>query len=177
MTGDARLAVELVEGETLAAVASLWRKTGRELRARFGGSSMDPALPPGTEVVLRCGETGAPGEVIAFLADGRLVVHRVVARAADGSWTLTRGDARVLPDAPILDPEAIVGRVAGVWRGAALEVVPPPEESASRRWVTGAFSALLRAHRGTGSIALKSIHGGSRLLRTLAGFLVRRTRA
>ena len=177
MTGDARLAVDLVEGETLAAVASLWRKTGRELRARFGGSSMDPALPPGTEVVLRCGETGAPGEVIAFLADGRLVVHRVVARAADGSWTLTRGDARVLPDAPILDPEAIVGRVAGVWRGDALEAVPAPEDSAPRRWAARAFGAVVRVSPRAGSITLRSMHTGSRLLRTLPLLLHRRTRA
>src|SRR6185503_13087139 len=96
--------LDLVDGEGLAAVASLWRKTGRELRARFGGASMQPALPPGTEVLLRCGETGGPGDVIAFLAGGHLLVHRVVARAADGGWTLTRGDARVLPDVPILDP-------------------------------------------------------------------------
>jgi hypothetical protein len=176
VTAGFRPPVDLVEGQALAAVASLWRKTGRELRARFGGSSMEPALPPGTEVVLRCGETGAPGDVVAFLADGRLVVHRVVTCAADGSWTLTRGDARILPDVPVLDPEAIVGRVAGVWRGGVLQAVPPHRESASRRWVAGAFGALLGAHPGIGSVTLRSIHTGSRLLRTLAGLILRRTR-
>ena len=177
MTEAVRPAIDLVEGEGLAAVASLWRRTGRELRARFGGSSMEPALPAGTELQLRCGETGGPGEVIAFVADGRLVVHRVVARAVDGSWTLTRGDARVLPDAPILEPEAIVGRVAGVWRGGVLEAVPAPEESAPQRWAARAFGALLRASPGAGSITLRSMHTGSRLLRTLPLLLHRRTRA
>ena len=173
MTGDPRLAVELVEGETLAAVASLWRKTGRELRARFGGSSMDPALPPGTEVVLRCGETGAPGDVIAFLADGRLVVHRVVARAADGSWTLTRGDARVLPDVPIRDPEAVVGRVRGVWRAGSLENLPAPTDSLRRRLAVRVACAALRTSPAVATAALRSLHTAMRVARSV-GLKLRR---
>ena len=177
MTADPRPPVDLVEGETLAAVASLWRKTGRELRARFGGTSMEPALPPGTEVVLRCGETGGPGHVIAFLAEGRLVVHRVVARAADGSWTLTRGDARILPDMPIRDPEAVLGRVTGVWReGTTLGAVPAVEDSTPARWATHVFTTILRASPAAGSAALRSIHTAFRLLRT-SGLMLRRRRA
>ena len=163
--GDA--GIDLVEGEGLAAVASLWRKTGRELRARFGGSSMEPALPAGTEVLLRCGETGGPGEVIAFLADGRLVVHRVVARAADGGWTLTRGDARVLPDVPIRDAEAVVGRVAGVWRAGSLEGLPAALDSLSRRLALRLACAALRASPGAATAALRSLHTATRLARSV----------
>ena len=167
MSEGARARVDLVEGEALAAVASLWRKTGRELRARFGGSSMEPALPPGTEVVLRCGETGGPGDVVAFVADGRLVLHRMVARAADGAWTLTRGDARVLPDIPIFDPDAIVGRVTGVFRAGALEDVPALQDSAPRRWLLGIFRAMIQASPGAGTAALRCLHTGWRFARTL----------
>jgi hypothetical protein len=167
--------IDLTEGEGLAAVASLWRKTGRELRARFGGSSMEPALPAGCEVLLRCGEVGAPGDVIAFLIGGRLVVHRVVARAADGSWTLTRGDARTMPDVPIRDASAIVGRVAGLYRGGTIEGVPAAQESPVRRGVVRLCSALVAASPRAGSVVLRSIHGGSRLARSLA-ILVRRSR-
>ena len=166
--------VDLVEGQRLAAVASLWRKTGRELRARFGGSSMEPALPPGTEVVLRCGEAGAPGDVVAFLAGGRLVVHRVVARASDGTWTLTRGDARILPDAPILDPGDILGRVAGVWRAGALAGVPAPPDSLPRRWVLRVARAVLLVSPRVGSAGLRSAHSLGRLARSAAIFLGRR---
>jgi len=166
--------IAALEGENLAAVASLWRKTGRELRARFGGSSMEPTLPPGAEVLLRCGETGAPGDIIAFVADGHLVVHRVVARARDGGWTLTRGDARALPDAPIRDPEAILGRVAGVWRGESLEDPAAPPDSLRRRFVLRFCCALLGASPGAGAAALRSIHTATRLLRTLPRVLGRR---
>ena len=167
MTEGVRAEVDLVEGQGLAAVASLWRRTGRELRARFGGSSMLPALPPGTEVLLRCGETGATGDVIAFLAGGRLVVHRVVARAPDGAWTLTRGDARVLPDVPILDRDAILGRVAGVWRAASLEGVPAARDSLPRRVVLRLLTGVLRASPRTGAAALRGLHVGNRVIRSV----------
>jgi hypothetical protein len=177
MTGNAPPAVDLVEGETLAAVAALWRKTGRELRARFGGSSMEPALPPGTEVVLRCGETGAPGEVVAFLAGGRLVLHRVVARAADGSWTLTRGDARVLPDVPIRDPDAIVGRVTGCLRAGTVEDVPPARDTVLKHWVVGTLGAVMDASPPVGAAALRTLHTLSRLLRLLPAVMGRRNKS
>jgi hypothetical protein len=173
VTGGPGGEVELLEGQALEAVTSLWRKTGRQLRARFGGSSMRPALPPGTEVLLRCGEAGAPGDVIAFLADGRLVVHRIVARAADGSWTLTRGDARVLPDVPILDPDAVLGRVAGVWRSASLEEVPAGRDSPAGRFVLRVCGVVLRASPGAGSAALRGLHMANRLARTLPLWLGR----
>jgi hypothetical protein len=169
------VAIDLTEGEGLAAVAALWRKTGRELRARFGGSSMEPALPAGSEVLLRCGEAGAPGDVIAFLAGGRLLVHRVVARAGDGSWTLTRGDARTMPDVPIRDASAIVGRVAGLCRGAAIEGVPAARDSPARRGVVRLCAALVAASPRVGSVVLRSIHGGLRLARS-AAILARRSR-
>jgi hypothetical protein len=173
---DAGAEIDLAEGEGLAAVASLWRKTGRELRARFGGSSMEPAVPPGTEVVLRCGETGGPGDVIAFLSDGRLLVHRVVARARDGAWTLTRGDARVLPDVPIVDAHAVVGRIAGIWRAGSLVEVPAPPDSLRRRWLLAGASALLRASPRAGAAALASLHASGRWARSLA-LILRRPRA
>lgn len=175
MSDGPRADLDLLEGEGLAAVASLWRKTGRELHARFGGSSMEPALPPGTEVVLRCGEAGGPGDVIAFVADGRLVVHRVAARAEDGSWLLTRGDARVLPDAPIREPDAVLGRVVGICRGASVEPIPAPVDSLPRRWALRLACAALQASPRAGAAALRALHTGSRLARTVPLWLARRS--
>jgi len=158
--------LELSEGD-LTAVASLWRKTGRSLRARFGGSSMEPAIPAGALVSLRCGEAGARGDVIAFLAGGRLVVHRIVARAADGRWTLTRGDARILPDVPVTDPEAVLGRVTGLCRGAAVEAVAPLPGSPVQRGTARVFATLVHLSPGAGTAVLQAMHGALRWARTL----------
>jgi len=158
--------IDLSEGD-LAAVASLWRKTGRSLRARFGGSSMEPAIPDGSMVSLRCGQAGARGDVIAFLAGGRLIVHRIVARAPDGGWTLTRGDARVLPDVPVRDPETVLGRVTGLCRGAAIEAVAPLPGSPLQRAVVRIFAALVRLSPGAGTAVLQAMHTALRWARTL----------
>jgi hypothetical protein len=137
---------------------------------------MEPAVPAGTEVVLRCGETGGPGDVIAFLSGGRLLVHRVVARAPDGAWMLSRGDARLLPDVPIVDAEAVVGRIAGLWRAGAVVSVPGPPDSLPRRWVLGLASGMLRASPRAGVAALASLHAAGRWARTLALAAGRRDR-
>jgi hypothetical protein len=167
VTEDPAAEIKSLDGENLAAVASLWKRTGRELRARFGGSSMEPTLPPGTEVLLRCGQGGAPGDVIAFVAEGRLVVHRVVAAARDGSWTLTRGDARALPDPPIVDAEAVLGHVAGAWTGETLVDLPPSRDSPAQRLSLRFWRALLRTSPRAGGAALRSAHTATRLLRSL----------
>lgn len=177
MTEETGAPIAVVEGEALAAVTSLWRKTGRELRARFAGSSMEPALSPGSEVLLRCGEPGTPGDVIAFVADGRLVVHRVVARARDGRWTLTRGDARVLPDVPILDADDILGRVAGVWREGSLHDVAPRSDSPLRRLVLRVACAAMGVDRRAGMGMLRSAHALARLTRSALIFVARRSAA
>ena len=177
MSDEAEAPLVDLSAADLAAVASLWRKTGRSLRARFGGSSMEPAIPAGALVQLRCGEPGAPGDVIAFLSGGRIVVHRVVARAADGRWTLTRGDARILPDVPVRDPEAVLGRVAGLCRGAGVEPVAPLSDSVVQRAMAGLFARLVSASPGMGAAVLRAMHGGLRWGRTLgiqAGRVFRR---
>src|SRR6185503_18679472 len=124
-----------------------------------------------------CGETGSPGEVVAFLAGGRLVLHRVVARAADGSWTLTRGDARVLPDVPIRDPDAIVGRVTGCLRAGTVEDVPPARDTVLKHWVVGTLGAVMDASPPVGAAALRTLHTLSRLLRLLPAVIGRRNKS
>jgi signal peptidase len=72
--------------------------------------SMQPALSPG-DVVVASPPTEAigPGTVVVFHdADGRLVTHRIVAVADDGTY-VTRGDASGSDDSTPLDPADIVG--------------------------------------------------------------------
>ena len=117
-----------LSGPELQAVTALWARTGRTIEARFTGSSMEPAIPDGSLVRLRCGGSPRLGDVVAFLQDGRVLLHRLV--ATDPGLRLTRGDAVAVPDAPLGDDPPFACVVA-LQRGG--EWVEPPAHLASRR--------------------------------------------
>jgi hypothetical protein len=85
---------------------------------------MLPALRPGDLLLIRNCDIARPavGDVVLFLRDGRLFVHRVVARR--GGSLVTRGDAVAAADPPI-GASHLLGRVMRVVRaGRALRVRP-----------------------------------------------------
>jgi hypothetical protein len=99
------------DGEILQVVAATWKRELRSFEVTFGGVSMIPTIAPGEPVRLVCGP--APpglGTVIAFIYQGRLAVHRLIAQSADGQWLVTRGDAHFLPDPPVRST-AVIGVV------------------------------------------------------------------
>ena len=147
MRGQPVVLAEL-SGADLRAVAELWKRGGREIVARFGGTSMQPTIPPGAEVLLRCGEEARVGDVIAFVADDRPIVHRIVAAAPDQGLVLTCGDALVVPDPPITDRGRIIGRVVSVRRDGDMIPVPAPADRLARRLRLLAMSGLLRLGPG-----------------------------
>jgi hypothetical protein len=141
-----------LSGVALVGIAQIWKRQGRTLTARFGGSSMRPTIAPGAELTFRCGDTVDVGDVAVVVHRGHILVHRVVARSA-GGWLLTRGDGTWVPDPPIAHDD-VVGRVtllgaedvgvplaaapSGPWRAFVLAVsvamlrVGP---RAGRRWI------------------------------------------
>jgi hypothetical protein len=121
MDGGALSAAELL------AVASLWKRTGRTIEGRFTGGSMEPAIPSGARLRLSCGAAVAPGDVAAFVHDGHVLVHRVLAIAAP--LVLTRGDALNVPDPPLPLDHAFA-RVTSVLSGS--EWVAPAGHCDSR---------------------------------------------
>jgi hypothetical protein len=123
--------------EELAAVAETWKKQGRTLTARFGGSSMEPTLPPGVELSFACGSRVEVGDIAVLLHRGRVVVHRVVARYEPLRLVLTRGDGTWVPDPPTPEDQ-VVGRVVQVRRGADWISPPLGPSSAGRRLVVRA---------------------------------------
>lgn len=151
------------------AIAELWKRTGREIVARFGGSSMLPTIPPDVELLVRCGDRAEPGDVIAVLVHDQVVVHRVEARGH--GFILTRGDAQVLPDVPIRDPAAVMGRVVGIrhgddWRDPAL--APP---SVSRTLVRALCVAVLRFSPDAGATTVAALLALRRRIVFLLGML------
>jgi hypothetical protein len=91
------------------------RRSGH-LRMGVRGESMLPALWPGdvVEIVAHSFPNIRPGQIVLTSRDGRLFVHRFVARSgADGF--VARGDSMPGAD-PIYNSSALLGRIEGVLR-------------------------------------------------------------
>ena len=110
------------------------RRTTIECELR--GGSMTSAIDAGSRI--RITLNSAPyraGEVVALMDDARLLVHRIVYVVGRGNGEqvlVTRGDAMMLPDAPV-DATAVVGRVVAMrdgarWRAIGPRVPPPRRE-------------------------------------------------
>lgn len=87
---------------------------------RAYGSSMRPHLRPGDWLLLR---RESPlrvlsGDVVAFLRQGRIYIHRVVRKQSGrcGPVLITRGDALTQCDSPVTAAE-LLGRVLAIVRG------------------------------------------------------------
>lgn len=161
---DSSSEIEGLSGDALRAVASLWKRTRRELSARFGGSSMLPTIPPDGLVQLRCGDPPALHEIVAYVYGDQLVVHRVVGFSASRGWLLTRGDAHAIPDLPLADAGALVGRVVKVLREGAWQDPPGPPRSWQRSVALALCLAALRLHPALARLLIRCL----RFLRRLA---------
>lgn len=126
------------DGTELLAIAAIWKNQRRELVASFGGSSMEPSIRSGQPLRLLCGAGYEVGDVIAFVIEDQLGVHRVMAKY--DQWILTRGDARTLPDPPLCDLSRVVARIAEV----------PPRRETIRGWL--ARTLLLTNCRGRADV-------------------------
>jgi len=94
-------------------------KFGR-VRLCVSGTSMAPAIHPGDLISVERVSLAevSPGEIVVFLREGRLIVHRVAAKSEsrDEPFLVTRGDRMRRNDAPVTGPE-LVGRVMHLERG------------------------------------------------------------
>ena len=99
-------------------------RTFGEVRLRVFGTSMAPSILPGDLVSIeRAGlEDISPKEIVLYLRQGRLFVHRVVERKAAAAATgseeahlITRGD-RLRHDDPPVSSAELLGRVVSIER-------------------------------------------------------------
>lgn len=153
---------------------AVFRRHGREFAARFFGSSMEPTIPSGTEVLLHCGSAVTPSDVVALIREDRVLVHRLMARSQDGGWILTRGDSRLLPDLPVTDPEAVIGRVIRVRRGDAFVDLAPLPQSLPQRLALGVCLLALGRGPSTGRAFIGLLHLLHRWLVLVPKTLLRR---
>jgi len=91
-----------------------------EARLAVGGASMLPSIWPGDvlEIHRVAAADLAPGDILVFARENRLVVHRVlrVNGETDGVVLITRGDCSPRADSPI-SAEELLGRVRAIRRG------------------------------------------------------------
>jgi hypothetical protein len=112
------------------AATALLRRSGGEIESTIEGRSMGTTLVAGTRIRIadrRHADLSA-GAVVAFLANGRLIGHRVVGRSRDRHGRealLTRGDGCTLCDPPV-EHALVVGEITA-WHGADGWRPLPPE--------------------------------------------------
>ncbi len=159
LDGGARLSPE-----QLAAVADLWSRGGRELVVRLTGRSMEPTIPSGSEVQIRCGAAVVVGDIVARRDGAGVLVHRVVAHSAADGWILTRGDARWLPDVPLSAPETALGCVSAVRRHDVFAPPPSPGASLAQRAFLWPLVAALRIHPRAGTALVRGLVETRRLV-------------
>lgn len=111
-----------------AAVSRFPAGGGGSLECELRGGSMADAIPGRSRI--RIAVTSGPwqaGQVIAFMMDDRLVVHRLVYQ---GRWLggrgylITRGDRMILPDPPV-SRNTVVGTVAELKSGDTWQALNP----------------------------------------------------
>ena len=92
-------------------------RTFGAIRLRVFGTSMVPSVLPGDLISVQRANLSeiSPGEIVLYLRDNRLFVHRVVARAGDhdNPRLITRGD-RLSYDDPAVSSSELLGRVTSI---------------------------------------------------------------
>ena len=92
-------------------------RTFGAVRLRVFGTSMVPSVLPGDVIHVQRANLSeiAPGEIVMYLRDERLFVHRVVGRTGepDGPRLITRGDRLTYND-PLVSSSELLGRVTSI---------------------------------------------------------------
>lgn len=100
-------------------VTGEWRREGRRITIEARGVSMEPLIRSGDRITIQmmapCGL--AAGDIVAFLRDGQVVVHRLVTkRMSGGAWRFCeKGDG--LAGWRWIEEADVLGRVEEVDRG------------------------------------------------------------
>lgn len=129
---------------------------------------MLPTIPPGAQVLLRCGEPPVLQAIVAYVYGDRMVVHRVVGLSVARGWFLTRGDAHAIPDLPVADAGAFVGRVTKVQRDGAWQDPADPPRSWGRRAALALCLAAMRLDPALARPLIRALRFARRLAHTRA---------
>ena len=145
----------LVQADDLPALMALLQRGQVEIESGIRGESMAPTLKTGDRIRITCGDVSgcSEGDVLAFVYQGGLVAHRMVARGQRGparQYVVTRGDGMHLCDPPV-PLASVLGRVTSwspsdtdSWRDLPSAPTPGIGRRAGERLV----ATLLELHPG-----------------------------
>ncbi|APV48488.1 hypothetical protein BWI17_01565 [Betaproteobacteria bacterium GR16-43] len=142
--------------------AAKLRGTGALLECRLRGGSMGAAIPAGSRLRIAVGSTEPVrvGDVVAFVRDDGICVHRVAHRS--GELLVTQGDACAYPDPPV-DASRVVGPVREYLAGGEWKPVVAPRAEDRARSASG--RGLLRLVTGLMKIDVRIARLAARALR------------
>ena len=123
-------------------------RRGTPYETDLAGASMGAAMPDGARIRIAAHPGGEyrVGQVVAFLAGRRIMVHRVVhvgRSVAAHAYLITQGDGNWICDPPIAR-EAVAGTVGEYCVGDVWQVVRPARLSPWRRMVSAPVLYLSR---------------------------------
>jgi len=118
--------------ELAAAVVEARLRAGHPTELRVGGRSMEPFLAAGQRVLLEpCPDDALKrGDVAAFVRDGRLILHRIVAVDADAGMATLKGDNAAA--AEVVATAEIMGRATAVLWPRRVSLVEPGRQRIGR---------------------------------------------
>jgi len=127
----------------------LAERSGEPVESQLQGASMGLAIPDGARIRIAHNDRDPwrEGQVIAFLAGSRVMVHRVrhVGRRGPARrFLITHGDGNWICDPPVA-LETIAGRVEEFRMDCTWQAVEPARMSMLRRSVSLASLVLLRS--------------------------------
>ena len=159
------------DGRRMQAAASLFRSGALgEVTSEVAGMSMGDTIPHGAQIRIA---PGAPpylrGAVIAFVAGGRTIVHRIRWQRRWGrgrDFVITQGDGMILPDMPV-ERAAVLGPVTAVRRNGTWSPVEPAplrprRERALSSVVFIAGASLLEIHPPLARWLLSALNAAER---------------
>lgn len=136
-------AVPAFRGQRLLAFSKFLRRSSHEVETCVRGGSMGSALPEGSQVRIRFAGEFSIGQVVAYVAEDRIVAHRLVRTVSSHGdlYLITRGDASVFCDSPIR-VSAVMGVVAGFRDREQWQAIAPKPR---RRFVVRLMESALAA--------------------------------
>ena len=120
------------------ALAAEILRGGGSIRLRVWGTSMLPAIWPGDLVTVESADKFSPGEIVMASQEGRLFIHRLIARGSLANHWVMRGDT--VPDCdPPVEASQLLGKVSIIHRRHG-DIIPHRRISILHRviaWILG----------------------------------------